>query len=51
MTPAPQCPQCGKELPPGAPKGLCPACLMEQGLEVPSSDEGQNLDFGRRLYG
>ena len=29
-----------------APEGLCPACLMEQGLEVPSSDEAQAPDPG-----
>ena len=27
-----KCPQCDKELPTGAPNGLCPACLLKQGL-------------------
>ncbi len=26
------CPQCGKELSPDAPQGLCPACLMKVGV-------------------
>jgi tRNA A-37 threonylcarbamoyl transferase component Bud32 len=26
------CPECGKPLPPGSPHGLCPACLMAQGM-------------------
>src|SRR5438128_7439222 len=26
------CPQCGGPLPPDAPEGLCPQCLMQQGL-------------------
>ena len=29
MNTAPICPQCGKLLDAGAPKGLCPACLMQ----------------------
>lgn len=35
--PAP-CPNCGKPLPSGAPAGLCPACLLEQGAETVTSD-------------
>jgi len=27
------CPKCGVELPPHAPEGLCPRCLLEQGLK------------------
>jgi WD40 repeat protein/tRNA A-37 threonylcarbamoyl transferase component Bud32 len=27
------CPSCGSELPINAPQGLCPACLLKQGLE------------------
>ncbi len=29
-----QCAQCGAELPPAAPLGLCPACLLRHGLET-----------------
>ena len=28
-----RCPQCGAELPANAPHGLCPACLLGQGME------------------
>ena len=28
-----RCPQCGAELPANTPQGLCPACLLERGLE------------------
>jgi WD40 repeat protein/tRNA A-37 threonylcarbamoyl transferase component Bud32 len=27
-----RCPRCGNELPANAPQGLCPVCLLEQGL-------------------
>ena len=30
------CPQCGAPLPPDAPGGLCPACLMQMNLAEPS---------------
>ena len=29
-----QCPECGADLPPSAPRGLCPACLLKRGLET-----------------
>jgi len=32
MTNPSLCPTCGKPLPPNAPRGLCPECLMEVGL-------------------
>jgi serine/threonine protein kinase len=32
MTEARQCPQCGAELPVDAPEGLCPRCLLQQGI-------------------
>ena len=32
MTEAQNCPQCGSELSPEAPQGLCPACLLKAGL-------------------
>ncbi len=28
------CPTCGRALPPNAPKGLCPECLMKAGLQT-----------------
>ncbi len=28
------CPECGAPLPASAPRGLCPACLLERGLET-----------------
>ena len=34
------CPQCGAELPSGAPEGLCPKCLMAAGFEG-RDDAGQ----------
>jgi WD40 repeat protein/tetratricopeptide (TPR) repeat protein len=30
--PPPQCPKCGQALPPDAPHGLCPVCLLQAGL-------------------
>jgi tRNA A-37 threonylcarbamoyl transferase component Bud32 len=32
MTEARACPQCGAELPVDAPEGLCPRCLLQQGI-------------------
>ena len=28
-----RCPNCGAEMPVNAPQGLCPACLLQQGME------------------
>ena len=33
MTAAQNCPQCGAELPPDSPQGLCPKCLLRVGFE------------------
>ncbi len=33
-----RCPSCGGELPANAPQGLCPACLLRQGLESEATD-------------
>ena len=49
------CPQCGAELTPDAPEGLCPRCLMEVGLEndagvtieSPGVIEGPGTTIGR----
>src|SRR5437762_3524003 len=33
-----RCPNCGNELPANAPQGLCPACLLRQGLDSKATD-------------
>jgi serine/threonine-protein kinase len=33
-----RCPSCGSELPVNAPQGLCPACLLRQGLDTQAPD-------------
>ena len=38
------CPQCGTDLPKGAPQGLCPACLFKQGLASATLPEGGTFD-------
>src|SRR5262245_38822929 len=35
-----RCPSCGSELPINAPQGLCPACLLRQGLGTEASGTG-----------
>ena len=37
-----QCPRCGKPLPPNAPMGLCPACLMQAGFPTGIESETGN---------
>ena len=37
------CPQCGADVPDGAPNGLCPVCLMA-GAMVPTSDGEPNAE-------
>jgi tRNA A-37 threonylcarbamoyl transferase component Bud32 len=39
MAEEPSCPKCGAKLPPNAPKGLCPQCLMKAGLQAGSECE------------
>src|SRR5882672_8078007 len=34
------CPQCGKTVPADAPQGLCPACMMQAGLQSDIADQG-----------
>jgi formylglycine-generating enzyme required for sulfatase activity/predicted Ser/Thr protein kinase len=48
-----RCPQCGAELPANTPQGLCPACLLERGLESqrptadsPSASQGSRAPGG-----
>ena len=38
MSQANHCPGCGKPLAPGAPLGLCPRCLLQQGLAASGGD-------------
>jgi serine/threonine protein kinase len=33
-----RCPSCGAEMPANAPQGLCPACLLQQGLDSEATD-------------
>ncbi len=44
MTDERSCPECRRPLPPGAPQGLCPGCLLRRGLETNTVDatEGQS---------
>ncbi|MHA1939956.1 MAG: hypothetical protein ACW97O_17255, partial [Candidatus Thorarchaeota archaeon] len=49
------CPECGDKLPPNAPHGVCPRCLMRAGLdkeavttlESPRVIEGPGTTIGR----
>ena len=38
MSETPKCTSCGVDLPPDAPEGLCPACLLKRGMESSSAD-------------
>jgi serine/threonine protein kinase len=33
MTDTTRCPECGTDLPPGSPEGLCPKCLLRAGID------------------
>ena len=51
-----KCPACGLQITPGAPKGLCPRCLLLQGLEtlpelplIPDSEQTNNQPGANRL--
>ena len=46
MAEARTCPQCGAELSPDTPQGLCPRCLLEAGLSV---DAGSVLESAPTL--
>ncbi len=35
-----QCPQCGANLPSETPEGLCPACLLQRGMETQTAGTG-----------
>jgi eukaryotic-like serine/threonine-protein kinase len=49
-----ECPECGKTLPIDAPQGLCPPCLLNQGLAIddPESIDGltEFLSTDRPIY-
>ncbi|MBD3672888.1 MAG: protein kinase [Planctomycetaceae bacterium] len=32
------CPECGRDVPPNAPAGICPHCLLQAGLESPAHE-------------
>lgn len=38
MSPHPSCPNCGSPLPPDAPAGVCPKCLLQAGLSDSAAD-------------
>lgn len=38
VQPTNNCSNCGAALPAGAPAGLCPACLLDQGAETVTAD-------------
>ena len=38
--PLPRCPQCGEQLPPDAPDGLCPKCVMVMNLKTETAFSG-----------
>jgi predicted Ser/Thr protein kinase len=40
-----QCPQCGAPLSAGALEGLCPACLLRQGVSAETAAQGEPLPF------
>jgi serine/threonine protein kinase len=41
MTETRRCPQCGTELPPDSPQGICPNCVFQMGLgSTPEADPG-----------
>src|SRR5882724_13075862 len=41
MTAVPKvCPTCGAEIPPDAPEGGCPGCLLQTGLDPLVNDDG-----------
>src|SRR5262245_37391598 len=45
-----RCPNCGSELPLDAPQGLCPACLLRQGLDTEApTPHGESTASGARL--
>ncbi len=44
------CPKCGAEHPENAPSGICPICLMQQGLEHEQNSAAEPHDQFRALW-
>ena len=40
-----KCPQCGAKLPPDAPEGLCPACLLQRGFATETGGPAGQTSF------
>ena len=40
-----QCPQCGAQLKPDVPEGLCPACLLQRGIATEGGAPAQSTPF------
>jgi hypothetical protein len=38
-----RCPNCGGAMPANAPQGLCPACLLREGLEGRATDPASSV--------
>ena len=36
------CPECGVALPPDAPAGVCPKCLLQAGMEDSGTDQAEH---------
>ena len=41
------CPTCGAEIPPDAPEGGCPGCLLQTGLDPLVNEDGHPSDVTR----
>lgn len=41
-----KCPRCSSDLPPGFPEGICPTCLMQQGLSPSTLDHSRSSPSG-----
>lgn len=49
MNPPKQCAKCGTVLPPDAPAGVCPKCLLQAGLSDSAEDVGANSADGETV--
>jgi predicted Ser/Thr protein kinase len=50
MTTTRSCPECGAELPPDAPQGLCPKCLLGMGIEPDDPGRGASTTAHRAPF-
>ncbi len=48
--PSPKCQRCGASLPPDAPEGLCPRCLMALNLTAPTEIPGEAGPQGTKVF-